>query len=332
MYVLVAVFHLAWQERKDLLGLPPLDQAPPKPAWPSQVVQPRNLQPWPLTQAQSTHASATVLVQAQPQTGVPKPPLTQLHVMSEILPRDCIVIFSLRPSGPPPAKLQEPPGPPTEPQKGSVRGLSATAPAFQPGHAWHKAPPAQCPETTYPFPEHGDQHCHQVPVERGTIMSMPPSVQAHPLILPHTPLPANQWPSQSSNLGSRPAFSQAHPSHAAKDYHPARAHMGPGTSSMSADSYQPIPQQVALHGGPAPAQRRQYEERPAPRHHPARNSRCPQEAETGHLDDSWGQQEWRGQDWEAEWWRQGWRGAWSDWAASLSQDQGSKGGWSSWQA
>ncbi|CAE7195557.1 unnamed protein product, partial [Symbiodinium pilosum] len=323
-------------ERKNLLGLPPLDEPPPKPAWPSRVVQPRNLQPWSGAQAQGMQASAEVLVQAQPQTGVPKPP-----------------------SGPPPAKLQEPPGPPTEPQS----GLSAKAPAFQPGYAWQKAPPAQCAVAIHSYPEHGDQRCHQVPVERGNgnIMSM---------TLPRTPLqaaqhegpplpPADHWPSQSSNLGSRPVLSQTDPSHAAQDYHPARAQMGPGKSRVSADSYQPIPQQAARHGGPAPAQRRQYEELPAPHRHQAWNSRSPeapntrqqvavmrrqqrpvQEAETGHWEDSWGQdwqeqdwheQDWHGQEWQAEWWREDWRGPWSDWAASLGKNQGSKGGWSSWQ-
>ena len=45
-------FFLAWQERKKLLGPPPLDHAPPKPTWPSRVVQRRpaqtqtNLQAW----------------------------------------------------------------------------------------------------------------------------------------------------------------------------------------------------------------------------------------------------------------------------------------------
>ncbi|CAE7227279.1 SEP2, partial [Symbiodinium pilosum] len=293
----------ALEERKKLLGLPPLDEAPPKPAWPSSVVQPRHLQPWSGSQAQGMQASAGVL--AQPQTGVPKPP-----------------------SGPPPAKLQEPPGPPTEPQS----GLSANAPAFQPGYAWHQAPPTQCPVATYPCPEHGDQRCHQVPLERGNILSMTPSVQAHPFVRARTPLHAAQHegpplplpPSQSSDLGPRPVLSQT--------------------------------QQAARHGGPAPAQRRQYEERPAPHHHQARNSRPPdvpntqrqvaagrrqrhpaQEAETGHWQDSWGQQEWQEhewheeewhvQDWQAEWWREDWRGPWSDWAASLGQKQGSKGGY-----
>ncbi|CAE7643567.1 unnamed protein product, partial [Symbiodinium pilosum] len=109
----------ALEERKNLLGLPPLDEAPWKPAWPSKVVQPRNLQPWSGAQAQGMQASAAVLVQAQPQTltGMPKPP-----------------------SGPPPARLQ---GPPTEPQSGlhGLRGLSAEAPAFQPGHAWQPTRP-----------------------------------------------------------------------------------------------------------------------------------------------------------------------------------------------
>ncbi|CAE7538481.1 eml4, partial [Symbiodinium natans] len=100
------------EARKSRLGPNPLDNAPPRPNWPSRI-RPRAVlgQQWPR--------------QWQPENAGPRPP-----------------------KSPPPAVLQEPPGPPPDPSK---KMLSAEAPVFQPGLSWQLPSPDATPQESRPI-------------------------------------------------------------------------------------------------------------------------------------------------------------------------------------
>eukprot|EP00439_Symbiodinium_sp_Y106_P072318 s149_g13.t1 len=95
------------EARKNLLGPPPLDDAPEKPRWPSRI-------------------------QARRMTREVQHEQLQWHQQQGLWP-ETLNRGPRPPNVPPPAVLQEPPGPPPDPNK---KRLSATAPVFQPGQSW----------------------------------------------------------------------------------------------------------------------------------------------------------------------------------------------------
>ena len=198
----------------------------------------------------------------------------------------------LRPRGPPPAVLQELPGPPTEPQ------LSAKAPAFQPGRTWQK--PVAAPDVQAAGWSCSKDHRHQAPVEEG------PSTSG---VFIAAALQAKRGVSSrcQSNVPSA-QFRQCHASAPV---------LNPGSQSVNGPSSQqpgakPPPTRPDLHWHPADAHLQEF----AHAHRQVPINLQWHASEEDIWEEGW-------EDWQ-EWWRQEWRGAFrGDWAARNGRNPGS---------
>ena len=213
----------------------------------------------------------------------------------------------LRPTGPRPAVLQEPPGPPKEPPQSS---LSAKAPAFQPGQTWQKqvATPEQDTSTYGVF---------AAPAAQGNraVLQQLPQQRNEQRLRAQCPVPAAQWP-QHSNAEPRP------------QPRPQRARMQQGVTQQP-------PQPAARHETPLPTRRPEEPGLDLHWHHAdAKSEECPHAQHHLSTDrvqwranEEWERHQWPKQDWSD--WQQEWRGeSWGEWAARSGRHQGGR----PWQA